>query len=437
MTYNPQIFKAYDIRGIYKTDFDEEFAFELGSRIGGAFKGKTIVIGRDARSSSASIELELIKGAQRAGLEIISIGLCTTPMFYFAVNYLKADGGIMVTASHNPKEYNGFKVVKEEAIAIGGVVLKDIFEKASLDEMLSGSLVVSDVLDAYVDRTISVSGISGKPKSKIVIDTGGGACGLVIKKLLEKLALNYIPLNFEIDGEFKNRSPDPLDSEAQEAMRQAIAEQKADFGVMFDGDGDRVVFVDSQGDKIDSDYILLLLAQQIKDPIVIYDLRMSHIVREKVADWGGKAIETRVGHTFVKALMHHEQADCGGELSGHFPLKDMYYCEASFAVFLKVLNLVETTGESLIQLVSSFRKYAHSGEINFKIIDKASIIKRLKERYSDAVISELDGVTITYPDWWFNVRASNTEPLLRLVVEATDQASMKERIAEVTHTIAN
>ena len=434
MPYNPEIFKAYDIRGVYGRDFDLGFAFELGNKLGQLFKAKKLVIGEDVRTSSPVLKTELIHGALQAGFELIDIGLATTPLFYYSVNRLKADGGIMITASHNPAEYNGFKVVKEEAIATEGTELKTIFEASALVKNGQGVVSQADLTDEYVERMLELVALPAQVKTKVVIDAAGGAAGPIIKKLLSRINLPGQAIFIDPDGSFSQHPPNPLELDAQKHARIALAQTQADFAVMFDGDADRVIFMTADGKLVDSDYILLLLSQNITKPTIVYDLRMSHSLVENINKWGGQAIKSRVGHTFIKQLMRKHQADLGGELSGHFPVKDdsWHYSEASILVFLKILKIVEEKQQTLAQLIKPFQKYARSGEINFEIKDKQSVMKHLEDKYSSGLISHLDGITIEFNDWWFNVRPSNTEPLLRLVVETNSQLLLEEKVSEIS-----
>ncbi len=432
MSYNPSIFRAYDVRGLYKTELDEDFAFELGNKLASILKAKSIVVGRDCRLSSPSLAEAIIAGLKKAGVHIIDIGISTTPLFYYSARKAQVDGGVMITASHNGKEYNGFKVVDGNAIEIEGLRLKGYFDEANISIKENGSIEKKSFLDEYVGEMIRLANIKTKKKLKVVIDTGNGVGSLVAERMLSLIDINYVPLFFERDGNFPNSSPNPLDIDFQEYARKEILSTKADFCIMLDGDADRVIFMDSHGEMIPCDYILLLLAENFKNPKVVYDLRMSKIVPEKTGSLGGNAFQTRTGRTFVKQVMREHGADVAGELSGHFPLKEMNYNEASFLTFLKILKIIEESGKSLDDLILPLKKYHHSGEINFKgNFNKSELIEKISKLFYDGKQSRLDGITIEYANWWFNIRASNTEPLLRLVVEADTKEILEKKKAKL------
>ncbi len=432
MSYDPSIFRAYDVRGLYKEEFDEDFAFELGNKLATILKAGMVVVGRDARLSSPTLAEAVMGGLKKAGMRVIDLGLVTTPLFYYSARKADADGGIMVTASHNGKEYNGFKVVDGEAIEIEGMRLKEYFDSAKFSAKEGGLVEGKSFLDEYIKENISRANLKGRPKLKVLIDTGNGVGGIVAEKIVEALDLDCVPLFFERDGNFPNCSPNPLDTEFQEHARRKIIENKADFGVLLDGDADRVIFMDSQGQMIPCDYILLLLAKTFKNPRVVYDLRMSKIVPEQIVSMGGDSFQTRTGRTFVKQVMRENDADVAGELSGHFPLKEMNYNEASFLTFLKVLKIMDESGLKLEELIAPLKKYYHSGEINFKgKFNKTQTIEHISRLFADGKQSRLDGITIEYASWWFNVRPSNTEPLLRLVLEADTPELLKKKKAKL------
>ena len=368
--FKAEIFKAYDIRGIYEEDFGVGFAQELGNKIA---SGRKVVIGRDNRASSPVLEQAVIAGAIESGAEVISIGECSTPLFYFAVNQVGAEGGIMVTASHNQPEYNGFKVVGERAELADGPTLKTQFESREVSVKSGGVVTTLDPLLDYIDRVEEVSQV-----------------------------------NFPIP---------PLD----------------DIKIVFDNDHDRISFEENK-QAIAPEFIFLLLVEKCGFKKVVYDLRFSRVVAEKLAKWGVEGVKSKVGRTNVYELMRKTEADFGGELSGHYYFKSFNNLEAPELVLADVAKAMNTSGQTLQALTASYKKYFKSEEVSIELVDQdvlPEIFQKLKEKYSDGEIEELDGLTINYPDWWFNVRASNTEPELRLVVEAETQELLNSKLAEV------
>ena len=454
------IFKAYDIRGVYPEEINKEVAFKIGAAVARFINGKTMVIGEDARLGSQALRGAVIDAITKMGVKVYYIGQCTTPLFYFSVNKLNADGGIMATASHNPPQYGGLKIVRSQSRPISSETgLKEI-EKLShgyLEPALSassgqakeaGSVEERNLTADYVDFLINKSDINAEKSRnlKLVIDAGNGMTPLVLKPLLSKLKINYTPLYFSIDCSFPNHSPDISKAEALIGLKQKVVELKADLGIAFDGDGDRVMFVDSTGEIIRADYILALLFSNsgglFGKPKAVYDLRISKSVRQLL---GLKGFRSRPGHSFIKQVMSDSRADIGAELSGHFFFKEMSYVESSVLAMLKVLKIISEKGKPISDLIKPFQKYFHSGEINIEIQNsniknqndnsKLKIFEDLKRKYHDGKIDELAGLTVEYRDWWFNLRGSNTEPLIRLVVEADKKELMEEKVKEITELI--
>jgi len=439
------IFKAYDVRGIYPEEINKEAAFKIGGAVAKFLKAKTMVVGEDARLGSPVLRGAVIDAVTKMGVKVYYIGQCTTPLFYFSVNKLNADGGIMSTASHNPSQYAGLKIVRNQSKPISSETgLKEI-EKLS-QEHLELKKEVGGVEERiftadYVDFVINKSGVNAlKSKNlKLVIDAGNGMTPLVLEPLLSKLKLNYTPLYFSIDCSFPNHSSDISKVEALTSLRQKVVELKADLGIAFDGDGDRVMFVDSAGETIRADYILALLFSSsgglFSKPKIVYDLRISKSVRQLL---GSKGFRSRPGHSFIKQVMADKKADMGGELSGHFFFKEMSYAESSVLAMLKILKIVSEKAKPISELIKPFQKYWKSDEINIEIQgqDQAIVIlKKLKEKYVDGKADELAGLTVEYPNFWFNVRSSNTEPLVRLVVEADTKELMEEKVRELVSQI--
>ncbi len=447
------IFKTYDIRGVYPTEINEELAFKIGKATATFLKAKILVVGEDARTSSPSLRQKLIEGITSVGCDVISIGLCTTPLFYFSASQLKVSGGVMVTASHNPPDNNGFKIVGVKGLPIAfnnGLADIEKLSMGNFDESARKGLVNSvDIKSLYLMAIIKKSGWvfpddrDKVARLKMVIDAGNCMTPLVVKPLMKELNLDFIPLFFELDCTFPNHSPDVSKVESLEKLSAEVVKQKADIGFAFDGDGDRIAVVDANGEVVRPDYILALLFKYgsglLKKPKVAYDFRFSKSVEELLSGYG---VPMRVGHSIIKLNMRKLNLDIGGELSGHFFFKEMNYAESTAFAMMKILKIVASNNKPLAELIKPFQKYYHSGEINLEISQdsgqKERRVQTLKEKYKDGKISELDGIKVDYWDknptgqkWWFNIRASNTQPLLRLVIEADTEELMKEKVAEL------
>ncbi len=431
------IFKAYDIRGIYGKDLNEDAAFKIGEAFALFLKKKlnkeelTVVLGKDNRSSSNSLFSFIKRGILSQSVNVIDIGLSTTPLFYFSVAHFNYDGGIIVTASHNPKEYNGFKVVGPKAEPIsetnGLLEIKELVKKNVFEKKSPGKEEKNSFIDEYVSFNSFDDDFSGL---KIVVDTANSVSGIVVPNFLPRA----IHIFEYLDGSFPNHEPDPLKKENTEDLKKEIIKQKADLGVAFDGDGDRIFFLDEKGSAIPSDLILaLMVVSIIKDKEkILYDVRSSNIVKELIDGLGGIAVLSRVGHSFIKEKMKQEDIVFGGEYSGHFFSKNHYFTECPYFVLFTILKILKTEKVKMSQLMKPFKKYFHSGEINFKVENKEEKIKQIKENYKEGIVTEVDGLRVDFPDWWFLVRASNTEPLIRLIVEAKTEELMKSKIEDLT-----
>lgn len=446
---NLEIFKANDIRGIYKKDFNESdfYKITLSFIKSGLLKSKKpkIILGYDLRDSYKILVKSVKQALIDSNVEIIEIGQSTTPLFYFAVNNLNACGGIMVTASHNPKEYNGLKIVKEKAILIGKnnglnkiknltiknkstiLNLKNISLKKSYDKN-----VFNDYLN-FLTKNIKLYLLG-----KIIFDTGNGMVGIFLPKLLKKLSIDYIPLYFDVDFNFPNHESNPAKEETLKKLKETVIKEKAILGVAFDGDGDRIVFIDEFGNLINSSIITVLLAKEIleknKGGLILYSVPMSKIIEEEIKKMGGTAMKSKVGHSFIKQKATKLNSPFGGELSGHYYFKETNYSESSFLVLIKILEILSREKKPISEIVKPYQKYFHSPEINFNIKNKKEAIEKLKRFYSkqkNALLEEIDGVTVSFPNWWFNARTSNTESLLRLNVEANSKKLMNQKINEL------
>ncbi len=440
------IFKAYDVRGIYPEQIHEDIA----RRIGRAFRAvldpaavaanPTVVVSRDMRASSEPLAAAVITGVLESGLNVVYTDLSTTPMNYFAVGHLKAAGGIQVTASHNPAKYNGLKFSRDEAKPVSGDEGIPLIEKLATGEGAAradepGTIEETSVFDAY-GRYISsfLARPAGARRLKVVVDAANGM-GTLYRPILEAAGIELIPLYFELDGTFPNHEANPLKYENLVDLCKAVREHGADLGVSFDGDADRAAFVDEQGRPIGSDLATALIAGELlaHDPgkAVVYDLRSSRAVAEYIAEKGGRPIRERVGHSFIKATMRANDGLFGGELAGHYYFRANYFADCALLAVFEILNLLWKEGKPMSALVAPLERYAKSPEINFEVEDKQGKIAALAAKYADAEIDYLDGITLAYPTWWANVRPSNTEPYLRLVLEAATEEELAHRREEL------
>jgi phosphomannomutase len=459
MHTNPSIFKAYDIRGIYGTDLTDQTAYRLGKAFGQFLKkinpGKDnlrIVVGRDMRDSGVKLEDELIKGLNFEGVSVVKIGLTSTPMMYYAVLEYEADGGVSVTASHNPGEYNGFKLVGKLAMPISGDTgvyeMRDMVMDDSILEGEDLSATVhneekTDTLDTYIASILEYQDPSVEiPQMKVVVDSANGMASPAIDAFFKHFPqLEVTHMYSELDGSFPNHEANPLKEDTLVALKKEIAEQGADLGIACDGDFDRVAFVDNEGNTIRADITTALLAPKFLETrpgeTVLYDLRSSNITPETIKKAGGVAHMCRVGHSFIKAQMREQESFFSGEFSGHFYLQmekdgEYAYFENPLFVVIKILEVLAGTDTTLADLTRDLFVYTHSGEINFEVSrDKDEIIQEIKETLTGGKLTEIDGVRIDFEDAWVSVRASNTEPVLRLIVEGKTPEAMEELKSKV------
>jgi len=433
------IFKAYDIRGIYPDQLNESTAEKIGRAFTDFLGAKKIVVGRDMRPHSKPIFDALAKGIIEQGADVIDLGMCSTPMSYFANGRLGAEGSIIITASHNPAEWNGFKLCRKEAIPISGAtgiadIQKLVIEEKWKKPTKKGCISKYDISKEYGEHLRKFAKLNRK--LKVVVDFANAMGSFEIAGIRDMF--DIIPLYEDLDGNFPNHEANPLKTDTLETLCKKVRETGADFGAGFDGDADRCGFVDDKGDIIPMDLFTALIAQDILSSgpaTILYDLRSSWAVKECIEANGGKAIMSRVGHAFIKAQMREYGAVFAGELSGHYYFKDNYTAESQGMAFLMLANLICKSGKKVSELVSPLKKYSSSGEINSKVADVGKILKKIKEKYSDGKQFELDGVSVEYPEWWFNIRASNTEPLLRLIVEAKTSSVMKQKREELLKLI--
>lgn len=433
------IFKSYDIRGLYPSQLNEDIAEKIGKAFSTYLSAKRVIVGYDMRKHSKPLFEALANGITSTGADVINIGLCSTPMVYFANGTLKADGSIMITASHNTGEWNGFKLCRDKAIPISGSSgLKDIEKIVYLDSWKSaaakGVITEHDISEAYGKHIRSFSKLTRKLKA--VIDFGNAMGSVEIKGIRD--LFEVIPLYEELDGLFPNHEANPLKTETLQALCQQVKETGADFGAAFDGDADRCGFVDDKGEIISMDLFTALLAKDILSDgpqTILYDLRSSRAVKECIEANGGKAVMCRVGHSFIKAQMRECGAAFAGELSGHYYFRENFMAESQALAFLKFANLICSTRGKASELITPLKKYYATGEINSEVKDVKTVLAKIRQKYSDGKMLELDGLTVEYGSWWFNVRSSNTEPLLRLNLEASTRADMEKKRDELLQLI--
>jgi phosphomannomutase len=444
---DPSVFKAYDVRGIYPSQLDEDGAYRIGRAYVEHFEPRSIAVGRDMRVSSPAMAAATIEGAADGGVDVLDIGLVGTEMVYHAVGELGLDGGICVTASHNPGEYTGLKIVRRGALPVGGDSgLEDVKARALAgfgSPVRRGEVREEDVWPGFVDKVLSFVEPDAIRGLRVVVDAANGMAGVMLPPVLERLPqLDVVRCFFEPDGSFPNHEPNPLLPENREFVVQKTREEGADLGVAFDGDADRCFFVDDSGEFVPGDFVTALLAATVLEhepgAKVIYDVRASRAVPETIERAGGVPVMNRVGHAFIKQRMRKEDATFAGEVSAHYYFRDFSQADSGVVPFLLMLELLSRRGQRLSEILAPYReRFFLTGEINTPVDDVPLKLQELKERYAaeGARISHLDGISIDFDDWHFNVRPSNTEPLLRLNLEAFSRERMEEKRDEVLSLI--
>jgi len=445
-TINPNVFKAYDVRGLYPQEVNEDAARLIGRGFVAYLGAKRIAVSRDMRLSSPSIAAAFIEGAREQGADVVDYGMMGTDMLYFAVARDGHDGGVQVTASHNPKQYNGIKMVRKEAFPLSGDAgIDDIRDMIAANQLPApaktpGRLTQANVVDDYVKHVLSFIDSSIVKPFNIVLDAGSGIAGMVAPLLFANLPKKKLTtLCFEVDGTFPNHEANPLIEENRRDITERVIAEKADIGIAWDGDADRCFFLDGAGEFVAGDFITALLAEAflIKHPgaKIVYDVRASYAVKDTAAKYGSEALMNRVGHAFFKRRMREDNAIFGGEVTGHYYFRDNFYADNGFIPALLILELMSRKGQTLRELLAPLReKYFISGEINTKMADMRKSqekIDGLSAKYQAGKVYTMDGVSAEFPDWHFNVRGSNTEPMLRLNLEATTQALMEAKRDEV------
>jgi phosphomannomutase len=442
VTVDPAIFKAYDVRGIYGEDLTDEIAYRIGRAAAQYLNVSQIAVGRDMRLSSPQLAAALIRGITDQGIDAIDLGMTTTDELYFAVGKFNYPAGVMITASHNPGQYNGMKFCRAQAFPIsletGLADIRDLAISGNFVEPAhKGQVIQRDVLDDYVQHALSFIDVSKVKPLKVVIDAGNGMAGMVMPRVFKHLPCELVPLYFELDGSFPNHPASPIEPENMADLQKKVREVGADLGAAFDGDADRMFPVDEHGNIVDGSMVTAIVANSLlhKHPgsTILYNLIVSKSVPELVNRLGGKAVRTRVGHSYIKAEMRKLNGIFGGEHSGHFYFRDNWYADSGLIAFLITLELVSVEGKPLSELLRPLDKWVRSGEINSKVSDVQDKLQALEEKYGKDALSvdHMDGITVDYGDWWFNVRPSNTEPLLRLNVEAKSRELLEQKRDEL------
>jgi phosphomannomutase len=445
-TINPDIFKAYDVRGVFGQNLTEEAVYSIGRAAALYLNVPAIAVCRDMRVSSPQLAAAAIKGITDQGVDVIDCGLTTTDELYFIVGYYNYPAGMMITASHNPRQYNGIKFCRAQAYPIsldtGLAYIRDLAIRGNFPETPhKGSVTHRDATDDYVKHALTYIDVSKIRPLKVAVDASNGMAGMVMPRVFEHLPAHLYPLYFELDGTFPNHSPSPIEPENLVALQKKVLEVGADFGAAFDGDADRMFPIDEKGNIVDGSMVMLLVSNSIlrKYPgsTILYNLILSKSVPALIERDGGIAIRTRVGHSYIKAEMRKDNAIFGGEHSGHFYFRDNWYADSGLIAFLLILELISIENKPISELIKPLDAGIRSGEINTRVNDVQGKMKAVEEHFSKnaSSVDHLDGITIDYGDWWFNVRPSNTEPLLRLNIEANSRPLMEQKRDEIVQFI--
>jgi phosphomannomutase len=443
------IFKAYDVRGLVPAELSTRVAREIGRALVAVLKPDEVAVGRDMRVSGAAITGALIDGIRDGGADVSDLGLISTDALYFAVGKYRYPAGVMVTASHNPPEYNGLKICREDARALslssGLAEIRDLILSGQVPPAATngarGTVQHRDILDAYAEHMLSMVNAGAIRRLKIAIDAGNGMAGLTVPKVFARLPVEVVPLYFELDGTFPNHLANPIEPENVRALQQVVIDQKCDLGAAFDGDADRVFLIDENGQFVGGDMVTAMVSVKMLErapgATIVYNLICSRSVPETIIRLGGRPVRSRVGHSYIKETMRAEDAIFGGEHSGHFYFRDNWYADSGMLALLTVLELISEARQPLSQILAPLDSRARSGEINTEVADPGAVMAAVERAYaaSGADIDHLDGVTVNFPEWWFNLRSSNTQPLLRLNVEVDDPAQLGARTDEVVAAI--
>lgn len=454
MGIDQKIFKAYDVRGIYPQEINPETAYVIGRSFGKFLKQDRkqslpmqVAVGLDMRGSSPFLARELIRGFSDESVDAVDLGRIPTPALYYAVAFRDYAGGVMVTASHNPKEYNGLKFCVAKAAPVGqDTGLRKIRDYALAQDPAAKPVMprgkteaVAGITGEYVNQDLSYLNAGKIKKLKIAADPANAMGAVYLEELFRRIACEPIKINWELNGNMPIHEANPLKTETLQQLQGILQNEKADCGIATDGDGDRIVFLDEKAQIIPPPIIIGLITQELLKKYpgarIGYDLRSSRVVKEMILAAGGEPVETRVGHTLIKALMKEKDILFAGELSSHYYFRENYNFESPVFVAASLLLRRSATDQPFSAIWEAHRKYAQSGEINFEVADKQAVLERLEKHYADGQIDKLDGLKVDYPDWWFNVRASNTEPFLRLNLEAADEAAVRQKVAALSELI--
>jgi phosphomannomutase len=443
------IYKSYDVRGIFGKEWDGSTAHLIGRHLPGLLDARQLIVGRDARLSSDEVFAALAAGLSEAGCDVHDIGVVDTPAVYFATARYGLDGGIMITASHNPPEYNGLKVSRAQAVPVGYDTGLDLLEKRVAAGSLPapaaspGRVTRRDIRADYITHLARFR--SDLSRLHVVIDCSNGTGSVFLRDALEGTGLRPVLLFDELDGRFPNHAPNPLVEENLAALKARVKTERADVGICFDGDADRVMFVDETGAFISPDLLICLLGtyyfQRHNDrleggsAVVTYDVRTSRSVVEQLTSLGARPTMCKVGHSFAKKLLRDTRGIVGGELAGHYYFRENYFCDSGLIAALAIMEVLAVDGRPLSRIISGIRRYAFSGELNFTVPNGPEILRRVRADYPGGKLTELDGIRVDYEDWWFNLRVSNTEPLLRLVLEAATAKALEEKRGELVGRI--
>ncbi len=440
MQVNPSIFKAYDIRGIYPTDLNEPIAYLIGRAFATFLSADKVVVGRDMRLSGPSLFAEVTRGLTDQGADVIDIGMVSTDQYYFACATLGLPG-MMVTASHNPKAYNGFKMVKKMPYLLSGDAgiqdLRRLVESEDFPEPTEkGRVAPQDFKEEFVQKVLSIIDAKAVKPLKVVVDTGNGMVGPILQEVYKRLPVQLVGLYLDPDGNLPNHGLDPLQPENRAELQARVAAEGAAIGFAFDGDGDRFFAIDDRGQFISGDFLTAIMGQYLLEKYpgskVLYDVRASWAVVDLIKAAGGSPLMERVGHAFIKSRMADENAIFAGEVTGHYYFRDFFFADSGIVPSLILLELLSKRGVKMSDLLNALEaKYFISGEINSTVADTKAVLKRLTDKYADGEQHTMDGISVTYPTWHFNVRASNTEPLVRLNLEAKTKEEMERRRDEV------
>lgn len=433
---NTAIFKSYDVRGIYPAELNEDVAYQIGRCFVPLLRAKTVAVGRDMRPSGETLFEAFARGASEAGADVVDVGLVSTDALYFAVGKFGYDGGVMITASHNPAAYNGMKFTREQAQAMsldtGLSEIRDRILSGKLPPKAAraGSITRKNILDDFAQHCLSFIDAAKVKPLKIAVDAGNGMAGETVPHVFKHLPCEVVPLYFELDGSFPNHPASPIEPENMADLQAAVRKHHCDLGAAFDGDADRMFIVDEKGDLVDGSTVTALVAlntlKRHPGGKILYNLICSRSVPELIEKNGGIPVRSQVGHSLIKKTMREEDVIFGGEHSGHFYFRDNWYADSGMIALMQCLELFSEANKPVSEVIAPIDTRFRSGEINSTVKDIPAKLKAIREHYKDAQMDFLDGITVSYPDWWMNIRASNTEPLLRLNVEGDTKALMEQ-----------